>query len=303
MSPAILPPWRAICAPSSPPVMRSNPSPLPTCFLKHSTWKPWSNCAAPDRLIQQKPLLFRAHASGIGQLPALIFRLCAAQPPPSLQPDSALSCGMAFRLGIAVAHWPGCVQPGAARAGAGCTPLCVAALRAQHVVWLPLAALWFLLGAWCALMEPHPAPAPASPLSDGLLRTVEGTVVSTGSGQNQNDEGEEAGGRRPRATHRSARLTIETVADTADARHLPAAARAADRALASDAASPPAPFHCGDRIRAVVRLLPPEIYHDPGVWSREDYLLDQGITSRLSDRPRSNTSASSRHPRTFCLPH
>ncbi len=39
------------------------------------------------------------------------------------------------------------------------------------------------------------------------------------------------------------------------------------------------PFRCGERIRAVVRLLPPETYHDPGVWSRADYLLDQGITS------------------------
>ena len=28
-----------------------------------------------------------------------------------------------------------------------------------------------------------------------------------------------------------------------------------------------------------VRLLPPETYHDPGVWSRADFLLDQGITS------------------------
>ena len=45
-----------------------------------------------------------------------------------------------------------------------------------------------------------------------------------------------------------------------------------------DAASNAA-FICGDRIRAVVRLLPPEIYRDPGVWSRADYLLDQGITS------------------------
>ncbi len=39
------------------------------------------------------------------------------------------------------------------------------------------------------------------------------------------------------------------------------------------------PFQCGERVRAVVRLLPPEIYHDPGVWSREEFLLDQGITS------------------------
>jgi competence protein ComEC len=40
-----------------------------------------------------------------------------------------------------------------------------------------------------------------------------------------------------------------------------------------------APFQCGERVRAVVRLLRPEIYRDPGVWSRADYLLDQGITA------------------------
>jgi competence protein ComEC len=32
----------------------------------------------------------------------------------------------------------------------------------------------------------------------------------------------------------------------------------------------------------VVRLLPPEVYHDPGVWSREDFLVEQGITSTAS---------------------
>ena len=56
-----------------------------------------------------------------------------------------------------------------------------AAMRAQRVVWLPLATLWLLLGSWCAEMEPHPAPAPAlAQLSDGLLRIVEGTVVDAG---------------------------------------------------------------------------------------------------------------------------
>jgi len=39
------------------------------------------------------------------------------------------------------------------------------------------------------------------------------------------------------------------------------------------------PFRCGDQVRAVARLLEPETYHDPGVWSREEYLVDQGITS------------------------
>ena len=39
------------------------------------------------------------------------------------------------------------------------------------------------------------------------------------------------------------------------------------------------PFHCGERIRAVVRLVRPGVFHDPGAWNREEYLLDQGITS------------------------
>lgn len=41
-----------------------------------------------------------------------------------------------------------------------------------------MAALWCLLGVWCAEMEPLPAPSrDILTLSDGLLRTVEGTVV------------------------------------------------------------------------------------------------------------------------------
>ena len=57
----------------------------------------------------------------------------------------------------------------------------VAAYRAQRVVWLPLAVLWLLLGAWSAEMEPQPAPALAlASLSDGLARTAEGVVFDAG---------------------------------------------------------------------------------------------------------------------------
>ncbi len=57
----------------------------------------------------------------------------------------------------------------------------MAATRAQRVSWLALAPFWVLLGAWCAEMEPQPAPAPAlGALSDGLLRTVEGIVLDAG---------------------------------------------------------------------------------------------------------------------------
>ena len=69
--------------------------------------------------------------------------------------------------------------------------------------------------------------------------------------------------------------------------------------------SQPAPFQCGDRIRAIVRLLPPEIYHDPGVWSREDFLLDQGITSTRNPerRPRGTPRPHRRRAHSPGLPH
>ena len=70
------------------------------------------------------------------------------------------------------------------------------------------------------------------------------------------------------------------VTDADDAQEPVDGRRAADGALAGKRVQTASqPFHCGERIRAVVRLLPPETYHDPGVWSREDFLLDQGITS------------------------
>src|SRR3569833_2039872 len=54
----------------------------------------------------------------------------------------------------------------------------IAGHRAQRTVWIPLGALWCLLGAWCAEMQPQPSPEPAlTALSDGLMRTVEGTVI------------------------------------------------------------------------------------------------------------------------------
>src|SRR5581483_3026181 len=57
----------------------------------------------------------------------------------------------------------------------------MAALYAQRVSWFALVPLWILLGAWCAEMEPQPAPAAVlGNLSDGLLRTVEGTITDAG---------------------------------------------------------------------------------------------------------------------------
>ena len=167
----------------------------------------------------------------------------------------------------------------------------VAALCAQRIAWLPLAVLWLLLGSWCAEMEPRPAPAPAvAALSDGLLRTVEGTVVNAGpvrgeTEENLNDYDSHSTPVEPAeaAEQPSQRIDLrvsgmEVVTDTDDAQR-PVEGEVRLNVRWPEAAAKMQPFQCGERIRAVARLLPPEVYHDPGVWNREDFLVEQGITS------------------------
>ncbi len=163
---------------------------------------------------------------------------------------------------------------------------CLAAFRAQRILWIPLATLWCLLGAWCAEMEPHPAPAPAlAALSDGLLRTVEGTIVDAAPIRSapEHDSGESAGdGPTQRIDIHVSR--VEVASDYADDQaFVDGGVRLTVRwPETTPGQQIPQAFRCGERIRAVARLLPPANYRDPGAWSRTDYLLDKGITSTAS---------------------
>ena len=212
-------------------------------------------------------------------------------PPTPAQPAAGLTAvplfhaAWLFAAGIALAGrlWlqPSIVLIALALTAAVCG---WAALRGQRMVWLPLAALWLLLGAWCEEMEPHPAAAPAlAALSDGLLRTVEGTVTGAGPVRTEPQETNlDQNVDEPSPTSPSERVdlrveSVEVVSDASDAQALMGGGvRLTVRWPAGQAAQA---FKCGDRVRAVVRLLPPETYHDPGVWSRADFLLDEGITS------------------------
>jgi competence protein ComEC len=194
-----------------------------------------------------------------------------------------------FAMGIIVAHavWlrPSLVLIALAPVAVLCS---VAAFRAQRIAWLPVAALWCLLGAWCAEMEPHPAPAAVvAALSDGLLRTVEGTVVDTGpvrDGTVQNVDEPSKDGPSQRIDLRVSSMEVVTDSDDALA-PAPGGVQLTVRWPEGTQGQPsPQPFRCGERVRAFVRLLPPEVYRDPGAWSRADYLLDQGITSTASVR-------------------
>ncbi len=219
--------------------------------------------------------------------------IISVQPPAGLAAAPLFHAAWLFALGIAVTHWlwlrPSLVLGALALVAILCV---VAALRAQRIIWLPLGLLWCLLGTWCALMELHPAAAPAlASLSDGLLRNVEGTVVDAGpmrteAEQNLPGEGADSQSFAARPSQRiDLRVsTLETVTDTDDAQSPVSGSVRLTVRWPEGAPAQPAtePFHCGERISATVRLLAPETYHDPGVWSRADFLVDQGITSTAS---------------------
>jgi len=189
-----------------------------------------------------------------------------------------------FALGVALAHsvW---LRPSVVLiAFVPMALLCgLAGFRAQRIRWLPLAALWCLLGAWCAEMEPQPAPSrEILTLSDGLLRTVEGTIVDATAVRMERLANVDEASSETRSQSIDLRVTnIEIVNDTED-RQAPA-----DGTLRLTVRWPESsteqqlfgPFQCGERIHTVVRLFPPEEYRDPGAWSRRDYLLSQGITA------------------------
>ena len=192
-----------------------------------------------------------------------------------------------FAAGIALARWvwlrPSLVLLALLAAAA---LSCVAALRAARVAWLPVAVLWCLLGAWCAEMQPQPAASPeVAALSDNLLRTVEGTVVDAGPVRDETSQYADA----PDSTIPAQRIdlrvaSMEVVDDAEDAQApVQGGVRLTVRWPQEQAGGAgPRAFRCGERIRADVRLLPPEVYRDPGAWSRADYLLGQGITSTAS---------------------
>ncbi len=167
-----------------------------------------------------------------------------------------------------------------------------AILRVSRIVWLPMATLWVVVGCWSGRTERQPSPDPTVlALADGLLRTVEGTVVDAGpirAGEipqaNLDSEAgleanEPAGKLRQRIDLQMS--AAEFVSDSADA-ILPVPATAQLRLSVvwpPDSAIPAQPIACGERLRLVIRFLPPETYRDPGVWDRALYLEERQITA------------------------
>ncbi len=186
-----------------------------------------------------------------------------------------------FALGIVVADFIWLRPAYLLIALAPVAVLCgIAVLRAQRIAWLPLALLWCLMGAWCAEMQPQPAAAPVlAALSDGLARDVEGTIIDAGPVRGELEQNvDEAQSTAPTQRLDVRVASVEVVTDDEDEQEaMPGGVRLTVRWPEGQRDIPG--FHCGERIRADARLMQPEVYRDPGAWSRRDYLLDQGISS------------------------
>jgi competence protein ComEC len=177
---------------------------------------------------------------------------------------------------------------------AGLLPLAAIALAAvrlaPRLTWLPIAVIWLVLGAWSAETEPTPAPDPVvAQLSDGLLRTVEGNIVDAGPIRNPQNEAEDSEyGEESESNGQSQRVDLqlsaaEVVDDFSDRiQPIPYPATARLRLSIRWPSGNAAPLVCGQKLRAVVRMLPPDTFHDPGIWSRAVYLESQQITATAS---------------------
>jgi competence protein ComEC len=219
----------------------------------------------------------------MGRAPASNGRSSAAPASAGTAGTPLFHAAWLFAAGVLIAAnlWigPGALLIGIVVLTCACT---AAALRAQRMAWLPMALLWALLGAWCAEMERHPSPAPKlASLSDGLLRTVEGTVTTAGPirGETEldvNQPSEELPSQRVDLKLSS----IEVVDDNA------ARQEQADGSVRLTIKWPqgqqPQAVGCGESIRATARLFPPQMYRDPGAWDQAQYLLDQDVTATAS---------------------
>lgn len=188
------------------------------------------------------------------------------------------------------------LRPGLLLAGVGLLALLamLAIVRALRVRWFPLACIWVVLGTWSAEMEKQPAPdAAVMRLSDGLLRTIEGTVVDAGPARDSpvdvttGDDGgrETATQARDRVQRVDLEITAaEVVTDDSDGM-VPLQAAEAGRVRLS-VIRPWRRYNglagvvrCGERLRVVVRMLMPDTFHDAGVWNRAAYLESEEVAA------------------------
>ena len=201
-----------------------------------------------------------------------------------------------FAAGIAVnhlLHLRNALEPTAVLAGALAllVALALAAmLRAERVAWIPVAALWLVLGNAAAEWQPGPAtPVKLLSFSDDLTRIVRGRVVRVQARKPAlpSDDADavppwESTDEVAAAGERSDTVDL-AVEEMEDLRPDTTAMTPVDGGIRVTIYEPggaqSSMLRCGDRLELPVALLPPDRFRDPGVFQYADYLLAQGIAA------------------------
>jgi competence protein ComEC len=192
-----------------------------------------------------------------------------------------LAALLGFAAGDMLAlHW----HPPAQIAAATALLLAISlfALRKNvRIAIIPALALWIAIGCWCAQIEPPiPRQQALQQLSDGLSRSVRGSVVRVRSlppqtaVATQPEFEPDAWETDPSPEIQSIDLDIQAAEVlTPDLSTMQPTSGGVRLTLTGAAL----PLHCGDLVDIPLRLRTPDVYRDPGAWSYADELLGEGI--------------------------
>jgi len=198
-------------------------------------------------------------------------------------------------LGIAFAHWQRSrfvFAPTVELLGALLllTILTAIALRrAQRIAWIPVAAIWLVLGIAARSWQPSPPyPAALMAYADNLSRTVRARVVrvrtphaiaaedadAVPAWESTEDTPSET------AHPLSVDLALDEIEDVTPDHSTMVPIGGGVRVAVDNAAG--LKLGCGDRVELPLRLRPPQRFRDPGAFEVADYLLEQGIAVESS---------------------
>lgn len=158
--------------------------------------------------------------------------------------------------------------------------------RGERVAWVPVAAIWVVLGLAGAEWQPSPAyPTALMRYADNLSRNVEAHVVRVrpGTVAASADEDqvpaweatEESAGAHP--------LSVDLEIDAIEyitpdvSRMEPVSGGVRVSVYNWDGNAEGLKLGCGDRVELALRLRPMERYKDPGAFQYADFLMTQGI--------------------------
>ncbi len=170
----------------------------------------------------------------------------------------------------------------------------LAALRpALRIAWLPVAALWLLLGFAAAQWQPAPATSAAlMPFADNLSRTVRGHVIRLHPAPQPTPEAEADADPIPpwestedtpaSAAHSSFDLALDSIEQVTPDTSALVPISGGIRISLYDPGAAALILHCGDRLELPLRLKPAQRFRDPGVFQYSGYLLTQGIDLQSS---------------------